>query len=73
MTVAKRIILILEILEINLTINLHVMISYLIAIPSTIWVDVLTISVNFKKCCRSADKVFPSITKQSYGCICFDR
>ena len=69
MTVAKRIILILEILEINLTINLHVMISYLIAIPSTIWVDVLTISVKFRKSSSPADKVFSSITKQSYGCI----
>ena len=69
MTVAKRIILILEILEINLTINLHVMISYLIAIPSTIWVDVLTISVKFRKSSSPVDKVFPSITKQSYVCI----
>ena len=69
MTVTKIILLILEILEVNLTVNVYIMISYLIAIPSTIWVDVLTISVKFRKSSSPVDKVFPSITKQSYGCI----
>ena len=68
MTVTKIILLILEILEVNLTVNVYIMISYLIAIPSTIWVDVLTISVKFRKSSSPADKVFSSITKQSYGC-----
>ena len=45
------------------------MMSYLMPIPSTIWIDVLTISVNFKKCSQPADKVLSAITKQSYGCI----